>query len=252
MAVVTTQGILLRSFAYGETSRILRFLTVDLGVVGVVARGARRQGAKGRSGLDTFTEGRLTLYHKDTRDLQTFKDFAAERRRRDLGGDVLRFAGASAMAELVLKHAGEESSPLLFQALSSGLDRLEEAAPCDLPGTILAQSWALVGVLGYGPSLDSCVGCGRSLTDETMARFDFSAGGLRCADCAADGGAPRVGPGARDQLRRLLSGRPPGDLTRPGAHLRLLSDFVTYHISAAGPLRSFGILAGFFPRGGED
>ncbi|NNK62687.1 MAG: DNA repair protein RecO, partial [Gemmatimonadetes bacterium] len=41
MAVTTTDAVLLRAHAYGETSRVLRFLTRDRGIVGVMARGVR-------------------------------------------------------------------------------------------------------------------------------------------------------------------------------------------------------------------
>lgn len=250
MAVVSTRAILLRSFPYGETSRILRFLTLELGLVGVVAKGVRTQGSKRGGGLETFSEGTLTLYHKESRGLQTFKDFAPLRSRRALGTDVLRFAGAGLLGELVLKHAGEEANPPLYQALGTALDRLEDAGPQELAWMCLSVAWGLVAVLGYRPVLEHCVACGRALGQAEMGRFDFAAGGLRCGTCGgSEGAGPRVGPGARDQLRSLLAGDPPGQLRLPGAHLRLLSDFVTYHISASGPLKTFRLLEGLLPSG---
>ena len=78
-----------------------------------------------------------------------------------------------------------------------------------------------------------------------MARFDFAAGGIRCPRCAHDQVGPRLGPGARAQLLALLgTGDPLPSLDRPRAHLRLLSDFVTWHLSAGRPLSSFEVLAG--------
>ena len=252
MAVVSTPGILLRSFAYGDTSRILRFYTLRMGLVGVVAKGVRTSGSKRGSGLDTFVEGTLTFYHKATRDLQTFKDFAPERVRRGLPRPMLRFAGASLLCELVLKHAGEEAMPPLYEALSEGLDRLEEASVADLPARILAGGWRIVTVLGYRPALDPCVRCGEPLGESEMARFDFSAGGARCTSCGEEGGGPRVGPGARLQLVELTEGPTPDRLVLPGAHLQLLSDFVTYHVSGGRPLKSFDLLAGLLPRDREE
>lgn len=251
MAVVSTPAIVLRAFPYGDTSRILRFLTLEMGVVGVVAKGVRKSGSKTGSGLETFAEGTLTFYHKGTRDLQTFKDFAPEKPRRGLPRQVLRFAGASLLCELVLKHAGEEAVPPLYRTLSEGLDGVEGGPKEDLPSVILAAGWHLVAVLGYRPVLDPCVRCGSSLGEKEMARFDFGAGGLRCARCSGEGDGPRVGPGARMQLRELIRGRPPDGLLLPGAHLRLLSDFVTYHVSGGRPLKSFQLLQSLL-RGKEE
>ena len=50
MSVVTTPAVLLRSFNYSETSRILRLYTLDLGLVGGMAKGMWRGGAPGGRG----------------------------------------------------------------------------------------------------------------------------------------------------------------------------------------------------------
>jgi hypothetical protein len=45
----------------------------------------------------------------------------------------------------------------------------------------------------------------------------------------------------------LLSGRLQEELLRPRAHLRLASDFITYHISGGEPLRSMAVLYTLIP-----
>lgn len=247
MSVVTTEAVLLRSHAYSETSRVLRFYSERLGVVGVMAKGVRSRGGKRGDPLETFAEGSLTIYVKDTRGLQTFKDFSPTTKRRSLGSDVLRFASASVVGELVLKHAGEEASPELFHGLSGALDRLQMVPSEAVLATLLSQAWALVSLLGYHPVVESCVICERVLGESEMGRFDFGQGGVACASCAAPSSGPRVGPDARVQLSTLLRGRIPSDLRQVRNHVRLLSDFVTYHVSGSHPLRSFAFLEGMVP-----
>lgn len=247
MSLVTTPAVLLRSFAYGETSRILRFFTREHGVVGVMARGVRKNGARGGTGLDTFTGGTLTVYMKPTRDLQTLKEFTPAAPRSGLGRDVLRFAGASLAAELVLRHAGEEANPLLFEALGGALDRLDAIAPDHVLPTVLSEAWRLVAVLGYEPVLERCVQCERRLGEDAVARFDFAAGGVRCPACSEGPGGPRVGPEARAQLRAFLRGEHVAPLRRARAHFRLLSDFITYHVSGSRPLDTFDFLDSVLP-----
>ena len=246
MPLLTTLAVLLRAHPYSESSRIFRFYTRDAGVVGALARGVRKSGGRDGSGIETFAEGVLTLIVKESRDLQTFKEFTASRPRRGIGSSALRLGGASALAELVLRHAGEESNPPLFEALSRGLDRLESTDPEELISATLSESWRLIAALGYHPVLQTCVHCGTPLGANEMSRFDFAAGGVRCQSCG-DGG-PRVGPGARAQLTALVSGDAlPGGLSRPRAHLQLLSEFVTYHVSGTRPLSSFAFLAQMLP-----
>lgn len=242
MAVVSTPAVALRAFPYGETSLVLRFYTEELGVLGVMAKGARRRGSGGSGVPETFSRGVLTVYVKEGRGLQTMKDFAAERSRRSLGRSVRRFAGASILGEILLRHAGEEGNPTLFGQLDRALDRVGAAEEEALVSEILAQGWGLVARLGYRPALERCVVCGGELGRGEMARFDFSAGGIRCSGCMGEGSGPRIGPGAREQLRELLEARPVEDLRKPRAHLGLLDDFVTYHLSGGRRLDSFRIL----------
>ena len=242
MSVVSTPAVLLRSYNYSETRRILRLYTTDLGLVSVMAKGVRRGGARGHLGLDTFSRGELTAYVRTTRDLQTFKDFSVEEAGAPLGKDVLRFTGASVLAEIVLLHAGPDPSPRVFERFTTALRRIEAEPREGIIGAVLAEGWMLVTALGYEPQIELCVDCGREPDASEVLRFDFSAGGVRCSECASDHSGPRVGPGARRQLSALLQGKVPEVLGKPKAHLRLLHDFVTYHISGSKPLKTFRVL----------
>ena len=251
MSVVSTPAVLLRSFNYSETSRILKLYTKDLGLVSVMAKGIRRGGSRGQASPDTFSRGELTAYVRPTRELQTFKEFSVEEAGGSLGRDVVRFAGASVLAEIVLLHAGPDPSPHVFERLRNGLRRIDAEPLAGIVGAVLAEGWMLVTTLGYEPQIDVCVRCGRVPDATERLRFDFSAGGLRCSDCVSEQLAPRVeprlgprvGPGARQQLAALLQGKVPEELGKPRAHLRLLHDFVIYHISGSKPLKTFRVFS---------
>ena len=240
---MTTPAVVLRSFPYGETSRILRLYTLDLGLVGVMAKGVRKGSARGRGAVDTFSRGDLTLYVKPTRDLQTFKEFALRESGQGLGRDVVRFASASVLAELVLAHVGSEPNAEVFERLTGGLKRIEAENRDGVVRALLNEGWMLVSALGYQPQLDPCVHCGAPMMDTDLGRFDFGAGGVRCADCAVEIAGPLVGPGAREQLEALLGGTTDAPLTKPKAHLQLLHDFAMYHVAGSKPLQSFRFLA---------
>jgi len=243
VSLLTTSGILLRRYPYSETSQILRFYTESRGVVGALARGVRKTGGRRGGPLSTFSEGILNVQFKDNRDLQTFRDFSPSRTRMGLASDPLRMAGASVLGELILQHAESEENPHLFRKLGLGLDALESKGPEPFLSVLLVHLWGLIQELGYGPLLDQCVECGRSFLTEEIGRFDYGAGGLRCPDCPGEVQGPRMGPGAREQLEVLLSGSYPEPLVKPETHLRLASDFITYHISGGKPLRSMAVLA---------
>lgn len=247
MSVLTTSAILLRSYPYSETSLILRFYSESMGVLGAMARGIRKSGGKKGGAPSTFSEGLLDIHFKENRDLQTFRDFSPIRPRRGLASHPIRLAGASVLGELILQHAEGEGNSMLFQGLGAGLDAMEHEDLDSLQPTLLIHLWSLIRDLGFGPSVLLCVECGRRFQGEEMGRFDFSAGGLRCSNCPGESQGPRLGPLARDQLRAILMGEIPSELIRPRAHLRLVSDFITYHISGGTPLRSMAVLVSLTP-----
>ena len=242
MPAITTQAVLLRTHPYSESSRILRLYTRDLGLLGVMAKGVRRGASRGRGAPVTFGEGVAVIAVRESRELQSLMEFTPARARLGLAGDFRRLAGASIAAELVLRHAGQERLPELYDALSTGLDRLEGSAPGRVAGEVLALCWRMVAILGFGPELSSCTACGRVIDKEEMGRFDLAEGGLIGPECRAPAGSRRIGPVARGQLRSLLQGDNPSGLLKPRAHLSLLDDFTTFHMLDGRRLDSFRFL----------
>ena len=242
MPTITTQAVLLRTHPYSESSRVLRFYTKELGLLGVMARGVRRGASRGQGAPGTFGEGVAVIAVRDSRELQSLIEFTPAKTRFGLARDFGRLAGASIAAELVLRHADQEAHEELYDALSTGLDRLEQSAPGDVTGEVLALCWRMVQVLGFGPELSSCMVCGRLLEEGDMGRFDLAEGGLCGPECPAPEGSRRIGPVARAQLLRLLQGDAPPGLLKPRAHLSLLDDFTTFHLLGGRRLGSFRFL----------
>ena len=248
MSQINTPAILLRAHPYSETSQILRFYSREVGVVATLAKGARRNSGRGLGALSTLAEGLLTFYHRPSRELQTFKDFSLLHDRRGLARDPRRFAGASVLGELVLQNAGSEGNPRLYSVLATGLDALEAVEEERFLTGLMIEIWTLIEELGYAPSVRQCVTCGRDLEEGEMGRLDFAEGGIRCSLCQAETQGPRLGPVARGQLMGLVDRSLEGELIRPVAHLRLASDFITYHISGGTPLRSMEVLGRLIPK----
>lgn len=231
MAPVRTAAVLLRGYDYGDSSRILRFYSETHGLLSVVAHGVRGRAGKGTATFATFASGELTAHVKAHRELHTLKDFSCRGLRAGLARSVLRFAGASAVAELVLAHAEQEGHPGLFATLETALDRLDSADEDVVPAAALAGLWAVTEALGFAPQLDACVHCGRVLTDDDVGRFDLGAGGVRCSACSeGTPGGPRIGPRARSEIAALLRGDLLPGLAHPRAHLALVSEFAEHHV----------------------
>jgi DNA repair protein RecO (recombination protein O) len=236
--IVTTRSVVLQTYPYSDTSKILRLLTLDHGPQSVMARGALRPRSRLAGVLEPFADGTATFYFKPDRDLHTLSDFELARERQALGRDLQRYAAASVLCELVLRLAPAERDLSLYRVLVGGLDALLEAAPGTVPGTALASCWSLVDVLGFGPDLSGCASCGDDLSVRE-GRLDVREGTLVCERCLPGGGV--LPPSELDALRRLAAGDPGGP--SPSARqVRLLVEFIRHHAAEGIHLRSLDFL----------
>ena len=187
MALVTSRAVVLQTYRYSDTSKVLRLMTREHGPRSVIAKGALRPGSRFGGVLEPFAEGEATLYVREGRDLHTLSGFELVRERQALGADLVRFSGGSVMCELVMRLAPEHRDDRLFGTLVEGLDALVEASPGDVAAVALHRIWRVVSVLGFAPDLRRCLECDRQIPDGEGARFDHAAGGLRCHRCSPHG-----------------------------------------------------------------
>lgn len=243
MPIVTSRSVVLQTYRYSDTSKILRLLTREHGPVSVIARGALRPKSRLSGVLEPFAEGTATFYTKANRDLHTLSGFDLIRERQALGVDLPRFAGASVLCELVMRIAPRAADAPLFEFLVHALDDLLESTAGRARAVSAARIWQLVALLGFGPSVTACIDCGRAPEPDAPARFDLAAGGIRCHRC------PPVGrflePGEVRALLALATGDPSAD---PSAdHLALLAEFVRWHAAEGTRIRSLDFLSAPVP-----
>ena len=241
MAVVMTDAVILQVFPYGDTSRILRLLTRDYGVRSVMAKGAISPRSRFSGLLEPFTEGTASIYMKDSRELQTLSGFDLIRARQGLGGDLMRFGGASLLAEIVLRTASEEAQPALFERLRDALDHLTDTAAPAVESVVLMETWSLIAALGFAPSLDECVSCARPLDATEDTRFSYSAGGVLCDACRATGGGSALPAHARAALTSMVEGEAV-TLAETAGHWSLLQRYLDHHVLEGAALRSLVFL----------
>ncbi len=242
MPLVTLDAIILQAFPYSETSKILRLLTRTHGVRSAIAKGALRPKSKFGGVLEPFAEGSASFYLREGRELQTLSAFELLRGHQALGRNLLRFAGASLLAELIMRTGSEEAHPELYDGMREGLAHIEAAPESELEPVLLAEVWSLVALLGFAPALDECVGCGRAIAAGEDVSFDYAAGAVRCADCAAGAPGRALPAHAREALERFLAGQATPAPPRTRAHWALLRRFLFQHVIEGRELHSLDFL----------
>jgi len=241
VTLVSTPAVVLRTYRYSETSKIVRLATRDYGVQSAIAKGVLRPRSPFGAALETLSEGVAQLYHKETRELQTLAAFDVVQLRRGLAGDLGRFAGAEALCEVMLKMAPPAPLPAAYEALTLGLDALVRATPKETDAVAVRWLWLLVGVLGFAPQLDSCVRDGNALAPAPAVNgsvaFSVAEGGVLCATCAGPQPPTKLPPQAYRDLVALndeSAELPTLDAAHAAAHRRLVARFVRYHMDETG------------------
>ena len=202
MAVaITTDAILLRAVAYGESDRVVTLLGRTTGRVSALARGARKSVKRFGGGLGLGASGQAVLRDRSGSELMGLDSFEVHEARIGLGGDIARTAHASYGIELCDWLCGpRHPEPAVYDWLEEFLARIEHA------GATLERlrvfELGLLGRLGIGPSFD-CVACGRGeaeLGDEPV-RWHPERGGVVCRNCVRAGAV--LMPDTRRALVRL-------------------------------------------------
>lgn len=227
MALRNDQGIVLRSYPFGDADRVVVLLSPNRGKLRTVAKGVRKTKSRFGGRLEPFSHVDLVVY--EGRNLDTITSVAMIEPFHNLRSDLDRVVMAGTMVEVADIVAQEnESAMRLFLLLQRGLRALD-AAPAD---TDLATSFLLkaADIVGVAPALTSCAGCGRG---DGLTRFSFSAGGALCERCRTSG-AYALRDGLTAYLAQLavadLGALPERDAQLSPEAMGVARRFMEYHL----------------------
>ena len=247
MAIVTSEGIVLKTHALGDTSRIAVVYLRDHGTLKLVAKGARKSPSRFGFSLEPLSRARFVFYYKPDRDLHLLSQAEIIDPIGTKLADLERLAHAEAAIELIDRLVwGEEPHVELYDLLVATLSSVTQAPAEALPAITIAFELKVASLLGYQPRLDSCAECGGALSPRRL--FSPARGGLMCDRCAgAEGGTVRLSADALAGLSLLLT-RPVGEagsyieVKRAGEILRVVEAFLTHHFQRFQGLRSLEML----------
>lgn len=143
MAPIETPATILSTIPYGETSKIARLATRELGVVSVIAKGARRPRSAFGASLQILSDGIATVHLARHSDLHTLSAFDVGRVPEAMATNIERYAVATVLGELMLRFAPGDRQAATYDFFRHGLDVLEGSPP---------RSWRSSGSARSGDS----------------------------------------------------------------------------------------------------
>ncbi len=247
MALASSEGIVLKTHALGDTSRIVVIYTREHGLLKLVAKGARKTPSRFGYALEPLSRSRFVFYLKPDRELHLLSQADTLAPTGSRITELTRLAHAQAALELIDRLVwGAEPHAELYDLLAATLEAVAAAPEAALPAITIAYELQVASLLGYRPRLDACAGCGGALSPRRL--FSPARGGLLCDACAASEPAlVRLSADALAGLSLLMS-RPVADagqyveLKRTGEILRVLEAFLRHHFQRFQGLRSLEVL----------
>jgi DNA repair protein RecO (recombination protein O) len=202
--LITEPAVLTAVADAGPRDRLLTFLTRTQGGVRLYAKRLSRR-APATVFFEPLQGGELVFVRSRDGAQGRLFSFVPQRVWPGIRQDLGRTLQALAFLELVnLSLAEGESLPQLFSLLVDFLNRLESDTRPGL-ARIIATLRLLV-LIGFAPSLESCVGCRTVVAPGTGVLLSPEGGGVVCRSCLAARGETTipVTPGAHAFMVRAL------------------------------------------------
>jgi DNA repair protein RecO (recombination protein O) len=191
MAIHKTEGIILSSADWSESSQTLTVFTPDRGKLSLTVKGSRRLiGKRGRP--LRFARLEFTFYLRDESDHGYLSDVEpVEVFLFEKDGQLGRLTFASAAIELLNNLlTALDPQPACYQITLSFLRMTDTLDKKRLPGLFAGYILRLISLLGFRPNLVGCVVCGAELVENGSApdsdrqyMVSIERGGLICENC---------------------------------------------------------------------
>jgi len=242
----TSEAIILRARAYGESDKIVTFLTNDAGKLTGIAKGAKNSRRRFANCLDPFTRVRVHFRTRPGAGL-VFMESCDLLHPAGPMAEPNKFAYGSYLLELV-DQLTEEAHPVpeVYHLLNEGVDELQRG-----PATsafLRAFELRLLHHAGYDPHLTNCARCQQSVVSTMRAFLDAIQGGIFCEACRAYNQRPVPVSGPTLAVLETLKATPLGAARKQrfGAELAaeaaaILGYLLALHLPR--PLRSVKLIA---------
>lgn len=174
--IIRKDAIILKSYKFRNTSKIIHILTSDSEQLSLVAKGARRTKSQFAGNIEPLNLTQLVYYIKPGKRLGTLKEANIKNSHHCLKKDLYRLNIGWSLIWMGRKIP----SPMigLFGLEKRALSFLDRGFKEEVLIYFLLSLFKLQGV---APQIDSCIKCGTKDADY----FDIEEGGAKCKKCAS-------------------------------------------------------------------
>lgn len=173
MEIQKVKGIIVKERSYKESSKLLDIVTLEYGVISVIAKGAKKLKSNLRSITDKLTYADFQIYYKEGK-LSTLICADIINPFNNLRQDLIKISYASYLTELCMQVRKQSNEKNIFNYLIDSLIKIDEGFDPTVVSNILELKY--LSYLGIKPNLDSCAIC----QNEKILTASVEKGGFIC------------------------------------------------------------------------
>jgi len=151
MPIVKTEAFVLKSFRYGETSKIVTLFTKEFGKINVIVKGARTYKSKLCGVLESMNHVNTIIYLKENRDLHLLTNAEYKKSYTNILNDFDKLQASFRIIEMLNKSVIENDiNESIFELLIKTYEMLDETEK-NIYQCVLYFQIELVKILGLSP-----------------------------------------------------------------------------------------------------
>jgi len=185
MALIETEGLVLKTYSLAEADKIVVLLTQNHGLVRGVAKGAKRLKSRFGGSLEPFSIVNLTFFQKEERELVSIGQIEIKKSYFAEAGNPEFLQKFSYLADLLFEFAPpNEPNERLYRMACICLETAS-ANPQSLESISLYFELWLLRLAGFLPGWNACDNCRKELGNEAVSlQANFH---LLCLSCQKGG-----------------------------------------------------------------
>lgn len=180
MAIHESEAIVLKIFDYGESDKIITFLTEDFGKITAIAKGAKRSKIRFVRKLELFTKLHIRFADNKHSDMVRIDEAELLAPFPTLSNDYERFLCANLVCELLINWATSDKDRNLYNLAVWTLVNIAQHPPLS---SLLLFQLHLLTILGFHLHLSSCTMCDTPMQQGGVFLFIAEKNGIVCRKC---------------------------------------------------------------------
>lgn len=173
--MIELEGIVIDEKPYGESSKILNIITKEKGIVGVLAKGAKRLKSPLRSISERFCYANFNISYKEDK-LSILIGADVINPLRNIKTDIKKVSYLNFLSELTRGVLKESNDDRIYNIYLSAILKMEEGFDPSIITNIVELKY--LSFLGVSPKLNGCVICG----NENVVSVSAYKGGYVCKE----------------------------------------------------------------------